>query len=507
MRTMLTRTHAGVPQRGADGGAAADVRRLRGGPGAGGMAVRLRLPSAATAAPCASRRAAAARAYRRDRSGEPDARATLHVGDCADGSDEPSATSRAGVLALAAVMSLSSFAAPLGIPLSAPPARAEAMQQVDASTGGMVVTSAAANKAVRAASVLQSMTMAAPELPAGLDVEETSNIRIFQQNTPSVVNITNLRSVTNDPRMSLNAERVPVGTGSGFVWDKLGHIVTNFHVISGASEVQVTLLDQSTWRAKVVGFDPDKDVAVLKIEGMSKEQMEGLKPVTLGASDLLLVGQKVYAIGNPFGLDHTLTSGIISGLGRELTTGMLTIKNVIQTDAAINPGNSGGVLLDSRGRVIGINSAIADPTGKGASSGVGFAIPISMVEGLVDQILTYGRVMRPALGVTIAPPQLLLQLRIPGVLIFDVPAGSPAAVGGLKGTYRDRGGRLVLGDVITGINGRPVKSYSDLFGLLDDQRVGDTVTLQLLRADGGDELRPIEAKVKLGERVLGQAAD
>eukprot|EP00879_Flechtneria_rotunda_P011462 GHRR01011975.1.p1 GENE.GHRR01011975.1~~GHRR01011975.1.p1 ORF type:complete len:381 (+),score=125.00 GHRR01011975.1:902-2044(+) len=195
---------------------------------------------------------------------------------------------------------------------------------------------------------------------AGLSSEELSTIRVFQANTPSVVNITNVRAMQSYYTMDI--EKIPAGTGSGLVWDRKGHVVTNFHVIKGASEVKVTLLDQSSYDAKVVGFDPDKDVAVLQLNMPSSKQAQ-LQPVTLGQSSGLQVGQRVYAIGNPFGLDHTLTQGIISGLGRELNTGLYPIKNVIQTDAAINPGNSGGVLLDSKGNLIGINTAIADPTG------------------------------------------------------------------------------------------------------------------------------------------------
>ncbi|GAX84247.1 hypothetical protein CEUSTIGMA_g11670.t1 [Chlamydomonas eustigma] len=339
----------------------------------------------------------------------------------------------------------------------------------------------------------------------GLFEEEIENIRVFQQNTPSVVNITNYQAVQGS-RFSMDVENVPSGLGSGFIWDKMGHVVTNYHVIQGASEVTVTLLDQTTWPAKVLGADPEKDVAVLQLTTMPEAQSRQLRPVQLAEEDAgdLLVGQKVYAIGNPFGLDHTLTKGIISGLGRELSTGPRVIKNVIQTDAAINPGNSGGVLLNSQGRVIGINTAIADPTGKGASSGVGFAIPISLAKGLVDQILEFGRVLRPALGINLGPPQLLKQLGIDGVLVLEVPQGSPAYKAGVQGTYRDiASGAIILGDVIIGIDDKPVKTYSDLLDVLDERRVGDTVKLKLLR--GGDEQAQEVLPVQLGERVLVQA--
>lgn len=351
---------------------------------------------------------------------------------------------------------------------------------------------------------LQS-TMTAPPLTdqaaaaQGLDAEETSTIRIFRDNTPSVVNITNLQTVRSG--YSLDVQKLPAGVGSGFIWDDKGHVVTNFHVIKGASEVQVTLLDQSSYTATVVGFDPDKDVAVLSLNNLPPGKLNELKPVTVGTSSNLLVGQKVYAIGNPFGLDHTLTAGIISGLGRELNTGLSTVKNVIQTDASINPGNSGGILLDSQGRVIGINTAIADPTGKGASAGVGFAIPIDTVQGLVKQILAYGKVVRPALGVSLAPPGLLRQLGLEGVLLLEVPKGSPADKAGLRGTFRDPNtSDLVLGDIIVGLDGKKVKSYSDIYNALDEKRVGDKITLDIMRGSN-----VISKVVTLGERVLGQA--
>lgn len=338
-----------------------------------------------------------------------------------------------------------------------------------------------------------------------LGPEEVATINVFQRNTPSVVNITNIKAVNS--YYSLDVQKLPAGTGSGFIWDQEGHVVTNFHVIKGAAEVKVTLLDQTSYTARVVGADPDKDVAVLQLVDMPAEKVAELKPVELGRSSSLLVGQKVLAIGNPFGLDHTLTQGIISGVGRELNNGSgYIIKNVVQTDAAINPGNSGGILLDSKGRVIGINTAIADPTGKGSSSGVGFAIPIDAVQGLVDQILQYGQVIRPVLGITVAPPQVLKQLGQKGVLVLEVPKGTPAEKAGLKSTIRDRkGGSLILGDIVVGIDGNPVENYSDLLNVLDGKRPGDVIEVELLRSQNGKlsgsgEAVRIKVKVELGER-------
>ncbi|KAG2485859.1 hypothetical protein HYH03_015442 [Edaphochlamys debaryana] len=357
------------------------------------------------------------------------------------------------------------------------------------------------------------LTMQIPEAPADLAPEELRAIRLYARNTPSVVNVTNVRQVAvqNGYWGSMDLQKIPAGFGSGFIWDDKGHIATNYHVIQGAAEVKVTLIDQSTYTAKVVGGDADKDVAVLELQGVPPEKLRQLQPVTLGSSAALLVGQRVFAIGNPLGLEHTLTSGIVSGLNRELSTGTVTIKGLVQTDAAINPGNSGGVLLDSGGRVIGINTAIADPTGKGASSGVGFALPIDTVKGLVDQILTYGRVLRPVLGITLAPPQVLKQLGQPGVLVLEVPKGSPAAAAGLKPTKRDPfSGNLVLGDIITAIDGKPVKNYSDLVGVLDDKRVGDTVQVQILRSQTDNlfesgAARRMAVSVTLGERGMVNA--
>jgi len=237
--------------------------------------------------------------------------------------------------------------------------------------------------AVAAAKQLQrqsslDMVPLSPELDRDLSPEELASVRLFRGATPSVVNIANLVSVRGQGYGSMDSMRVPQGTGSGFVWNKNGILVTNFHVVRGADEIKVALIDSSVWSAKFIAGDPDKDVAVLQLLA-PKEVLSALKPVTIGSSAGLQVGQKTYALGNPFGLDHSMSTGIISGLGRELASPGprgASIRGIIQTDAAINPGNSGGVLLDSKGRLIGINTAIADPTGKGASSGVGFAIPI-----------------------------------------------------------------------------------------------------------------------------------
>ncbi|PIA40545.1 hypothetical protein AQUCO_02500330v1 [Aquilegia coerulea] len=310
-----------------------------------------------------------------------------------------------------------------------------------------------------------------------LQSDELATVRLFQDNTPSVVYITNL-AVRQDA-FTLDVLEVPQGSGSGFVWDKDGHIVTNYHVIRNASDLRVTLADQSTFEANVVGFDQDKDVAVLHVDAPKDK----LRPLPVGVSADLLVGQKVYAIGNPFGLDHTLTTGVISGLRREISSAATgrPIQDVIQTDAAINPGNSGGPLLDSSGSLIGINTAIYSPSG--ASSGVGFSIPVDTVSGIVDQLVKFGKVTRPILGIKFAPDQSVEQLGVSGVLVLDAPANGPAGKAGLLPTKRDGYGRLILGDIITSVNGKKITNGSDLYRILDQCKVGDEVMVEVLRGD------------------------
>lgn len=328
--------------------------------------------------------------------------------------------------------------------------------------------------------------------PRKLQSDELATVRLFQENTPSVVYITNL-AVRQDA-FTLDVLEVPQGSGSGFVWDKQGHIVTNYHVIRGASDLRVTLADQSTYEAKVVGFDQDKDVAVLRIDAPKDK----LRPIPVGVSADLLVGQKVYAIGNPFGLDHTLTTGVISGLRREISSAATgrPIQDVIQTDAAINPGNSGGPLLDSSGSLIGINTAIYSPSG--ASSGVGFSIPVDTVGGIVDQLVKFGKVTRPILGIKFAPDQSVEQLGVSGVLVLDAPPNGPAGKAGLLPTKRDSYGRLILGDIITSVNGKKVSSGSDLYRILDQCKVGETVTVEVLRGDHKEKI-PVLLEPKADE--------
>jgi S1-C subfamily serine protease len=270
---------------------------------------------------------------------------------------------------------------------------------------------------------------------------------------------------------------VPRGTGTGFVWDDRGHIVTNFHVIQGANAARVTLADQSSFDAQLVGAFPDRDLAVLRIEAPKDK----LPPITLGASRDLLVGQRVYAIGNPFGLDQTLTTGIVSALNREIESfNQRTIRGVIQTDAAINPGNSGGPLLDSAGRLIGVNTQIASPSG--ASAGIGFAIPVDEVNRIVPRLIRDGRFVRPALGVSAGSPNLQRALNLPkGVVIVQVGNGTPAAKAGLQPFRRGNRGEVIGGDVITAINDETVNDMDDVLSVLERRQPGDTVTLTVWR--------------------------
>jgi S1-C subfamily serine protease len=335
----------------------------------------------------------------------------------------------------------------------------------------------------RPAAVPSGVTVA----PRGdLDPDEKKNIAIFESASPAVVFITSL-AVQQDA-FSLNSNEIPQGSGSGFIWDLQGHVITNYHVVANADVARVTLADQSTWDAKLVGWAPEKDVAVLKIDAPTAR----LHPLPLGSSDDLRVGQKVFAIGNPFGLDQTLTTGIISALGRQIQSlNNVPIRDVIQTDAAINPGNSGGPLLDSAGRLIGVNAAIYSPSG--ASAGIGFAIPAHSVEWAVPDLIRYGRIQRPTLGVQLAPENVMRRLGLDGAMIYHVDRGSGAAKAGLRGLDRDVLGRWRLGDIILTVDGQPMQSSGELLLALEGKKPGQTVRVGLVR-DG----RKTEIPVQLG---------
>lgn len=298
--------------------------------------------------------------------------------------------------------------------------------------------------------------------------DETNNIEIFKAASPSVVFVTNSALYRN--RYNLNVQEVPQGSGTGFVWDKNGLIVTNFHVIENANRLTITLQDQSTWDAEVVGGSADKDLAVLRI----KAPADKLVPLPLGDSSILEVGRKVIAIGNPFGLDTTLTVGVVSALGREINSlSNRTIRDVIQTDASINPGNSGGPLLNSLGQLIGVNTQIISPSG--ASAGIGFAIPVNTVKKVVPQLVQYGHEMRPILGIQQLSDSVTRQQGIEGVPVVAVTPGLPAEAAGIVGMSQNWRGEPMLGDVIVEIDGTKVSNSDDLLNAIEQHQAGDTV--------------------------------
>ncbi|HQV87575.1 MAG TPA: trypsin-like peptidase domain-containing protein [Nitrosomonas sp.] len=312
--------------------------------------------------------------------------------------------------------------------------------------------------------------------------DEKSTIELFENSRDSVVFITTRQRVMD--AWSRNIFSVPSGTGSGFIWDDLGHIITNLHVIKGASEAIVRLADGRDYKASLVGASPAHDIAVLKI-GIGFQRPA---PVPLGSSHDLKVGQKVFAIGNPFGLDWTLTTGIVSALDRSLPgSDGRTIDNLIQTDAAINPGNSGGPLLDSAGRLIGINTAIYSPSG--ASAGIGFSVPVDTVNRVVPQIISRGKYIRPALGITVDGKlnnRLIERLKVSGVVILTISPGSAADSAGLKGATMTPEGNIVANDIIVAVEQKPVDSVEKLLARIDGYKVGDTIQLTVLRK--GEEI-------------------
>ncbi len=307
--------------------------------------------------------------------------------------------------------------------------------------------------------------------------DEKATIELFEQSKNSVVYISTQQRVM-DP-WTRNVFSIPRGTGSGFIWDDAGHVVTNYHVVEGASEATVKLADGRENKAVLVGASKPHDLAVLRIRVADRAP----PPVPVGTSHDLKVGQRVYAIGNPFGLDWSLTTGIVSALDRSLTEeNGVTIEHLIQTDAAINPGNSGGPLLDSGGRLIGINTAIYSPSG--AFSGVGFAVPVATVNRVAPQLIARGQYVRPVLGIAVDEGlnQMVSQrLGVTGVVVLKVNPGSGADAAGLKGASFLADGRVIPGDIITAIEGKPVESVGKLFALLDDYAIGSAVKLTLRR--------------------------
>ena len=322
--------------------------------------------------------------------------------------------------------------------------------------------------------------------------DEQNNIEVFRAISPGVVSV----NTTRQPRSFFDAGRRGGGTGS--VIDDQGHILTNNHVVEGADVVTVSLGGDKTYPARVVGGDPDTDLAVIQITGAK----EPLKVVPMGDSDRLSVGQKVLAIGNPFGLDRTLTTGVISGLQRpiEARTGRI-IEGAIQTDASINPGNSGGPLLDSQGRMIGINSQILSPDGAGSVS-VGFAIPVNIAKRIVPQLIRDGRVVRPKLGIYPRAVGDLRGIRLPveqGLLILQLDPNGSAAAAGLRGLSETPEGDLIVGDIITNIDGEKVETQNDLFKIMDKHQFNDVVQVEVVRGGGQRTTVPVRLLPERGQ--------
>ena len=337
-----------------------------------------------------------------------------------------------------------------------------------------------------------------PPINVKLDPTEAENVRIYRQSAPAVANI-----VTRTVEYDFFYNPVPVeGAGSGFLIDAAGHILTNYHVVEGAQTIEVTLGDQSRYKAKLIGTDTRNDIALVQIDPKGRK----LTPLPLGDSRNLLVGQRVLAIGNPFGFQSTLTTGIVSSLGRTVQTGETTfIDDAIQTDAAINRGNSGGPLLNSHGEVIGINSAIVSPSGTNA--GIGFAIPINTAKRVADELITQGRVRRAVLGIEgrAVWPDLAEALNLPvdqGLLVERAVPNGPAAKAGVRGGTRSVLAGLqelrIGGDVLIAINAKAVTNQNDLNLLLNRSQPGDTVTLTVVR-DG----KRMNIPVTLGEALAG----
>jgi len=310
-----------------------------------------------------------------------------------------------------------------------------------------------------------------------LAADEQATIDIFKHASPSVVYITTRQRVMDF--WTRNVFTVPRGTGSGFIWDQLGHVVTNNHVIERAAEAGIRLNDGRSYQAVLIGSSPEHDLAVLRISVAFDQP----PPVPLGSSVDLQVGQKVFAIGNPFGLDYTLTTGVVSALDRSLKgDNGITVEHLIQTDAAINPGNSGGPLLDSAGRLIGINTAIYSPSG--AYAGIGFAVPVDTINRVVPQLIAQGRYIRPQLGITMDEDinqRLTQELGVKGVLVLKVTPGSSAQAAGLRGTQIDRYGNVIPGDVILALEDKPVHSVAELLTQLDEYTIGEQVSLRIWR--------------------------
>lgn len=336
---------------------------------------------------------------------------------------------------------------------------------------------------------LSSPLLARSQDLSGLLEYERNTVQVFNQASPFVVYVHNIQRVQD---FFLNTYEVQAGTGSGFIWDDKGHIVTNFHVVQEARKISISIGEGKTVTATLIGAEPRKDIAVLKLDSLKEmpKFKDGLG-LPVADSSKLLVGQKAIAIGNPFGLDRTLTTGVISALGRQVPgVGGVTIRDMIQTDASINPGNSGGPLINSKGELIGMNTVIYSRSG--ASAGIGFAVPANTIKRVVDQIIKNGRVIQPGLGIHRLPDQVGQRIGVEGVIVAEVLKGTPAAAAGLRGTMRSANGDIRLGDVIIEVAGSPVKNYDDLYNAIEGKRVGEEVSVTYLR-----EKKKRTAKIRL----------
>lgn len=332
-----------------------------------------------------------------------------------------------------------------------------------------------------------NVSMIAPQLkdiPEGLLEYERNTIEVFQNAAPSVVFVHNLQQ--RREFFTFNVTEVKAGSGSGFLWDRAGHIVTNYHVVQGASRVAVTLIDGKTYNAEKIGVEPRKDLAVLKID-LKKTNVVPFGDKVANSANVQ-VGQKAMAIGNPYGLDHTLTVGNVSALSRSMSSIVegVTIRDMIQTDAAINPGNSGGPLLDSRGQLIGMNTLILRD-----STGIGFAVPSNTINRIVNQIIRYGQSVQSGIGVSIFEDRIARSIGVTGVIVREVYENSPAAKFGMKGTSRDQYGRIILGDIIVSIDGELIRNYDDMYNAFDEKNPGDFVEVNFLR-DGEERTELID---------------
>ena len=313
-------------------------------------------------------------------------------------------------------------------------------------------------------------------VPDTLLENEKNTINVIESVAPSVVHVSNMQ-YTKIGIFTFDVTEAPAGPGTGFIWDSLGHVVTNYHVVADSDHILISFKDGKTVPAAVIGVEPRKDIAVLAVKA---EPGMHLKGIPVANSSTLIVGQKAIAIGSPFGLDQSVTQGIISALGRSIPgIGGVTIRDMIQTDASINPGNSGGPLLDSRGHLVAMNTMIFSQSG--GSAGVGFGVPSNTIRRIVDQIIRFGKVRQPGLGIVRLDGSIARRLGLEGVVVRDVLAGGGAAKAGIRPIARGGQGEILLGDIIVAIDGKPVKDFDDLYNMIEDKAIGSQVGVTLLR--------------------------